>query len=260
MKAAFRMKGTLEHPDISKLWDHGATGVMEDGDSVVAYFDAPTALPFSGSWEEVDSTDWVAEYHRTLVPVPVGRLIVAPTHHTVTLSAGQRVLWLDPGMAFGSGHHETTFLALAALEALELRGKRVLDVGAGSGILAIAADLLGAAEAEGLDIDPDTVPVAEENARLNLSRAHFSVTTLNPAVQPADVLVANLFAELHAELAPDYGQALKPGGVLLATGILETRREVAVRALEEQFGVVQTEQKGEWLLLRASNERKAGSA
>ncbi len=257
MKVAFRMKGTLEHPDTGKLWDYGATGVMEDSDSVVAYFDAPLELPFSGTWEEVDTTDWVAEYHRTLVPVPVGRLVVAPTHHTVTLSAGQRVLWLDPGMAFGSGHHETTFLALAALERLNLTHKRVLDVGAGSGILAIAADLLGAAEAEGLDIDPETVPVAEDNARLNLSRAYFSVATLNPSVRPADVLVANLFAELHAELAPDYHRALGPGGVLLATGILESRGEVAQAALEEHFGPVESEQRGEWLLLRAVKEGRA---
>jgi ribosomal protein L11 methyltransferase len=255
MKTAFRMKGTLEHPDTGRLWDYGATGVLEDGDSVVAYFAEPVDLPFDGSWEEADAKDWVAEYQRTLQPVTVGRLIVAPTHHSVTLAAGQRVLWLDPGMAFGSGHHETTYLALAALEALELAGKRVLDVGAGSGILAIAADLLGAAEAKGLDIDPETVPVARENATLNLSRAHFSVATLSAAVPPADVLVANLFAELHAELAPDYLRALKPGGVLLATGILETRRDVAFDGLRDYFGEVQTEQRGEWLLLRAIKGR-----
>lgn len=251
MRAAFRMPGTLEHPDTGRLWDYGATGVLEDGDSVVAYFDAPVNLPFDGAWEEVDSRDWVAEYHQTLTPIPIGRLLVAPTHHTVTLSAGQRPLWLDPGMAFGSGHHETTYLALAGLERLDLRGKRVLDVGSGSGILAIAADLLGAAEAEGLDIDPETVPVAAANARLNLSRAHFSASTLSAAIPPADVLVANLFAELHAELAADYVRALKPGGVLLATGILETRRDVAYEALARGFGEVETEQKGEWLLLRA---------
>lgn len=251
MKVAFRMKGTLEHPDTGRLWDYGATGVLEDGDSVVGYFDAPVELPLEGIWEEADTKDWIAEYHRTLTPISSGRLVVAPTHHTVTLSAGQRVLWLDPGMAFGSGHHETTYLALAALEAHDLRGKRVLDVGAGSGILAIAADLLGAAEAEGLDIDPETVPVARDNARLNLSRAHFSVSTLSSAAPPADVLVANLFAELHAELAPDYWAALKPGGLLLATGILETPQEVAHGALVRHFGEVQTERRGEWLLLRA---------
>ncbi len=257
MTVAFRMRGTLEHPDTGRLWDYGATGVLEDGDSVVAYFDAPVALPFEGLWEEADTKDWVAEYHRTLTSISVGRLVVAPTHHPVTLSAGQRALWLDPGMAFGSGHHETTYLALAALEAVDLQGQRVLDVGAGSGILAIAADLLGAEGAEGLDIDPETVPVAQGNAKLNLSRAHFSVATLSRAVPPADVLVANLFAELHAELAPAYRDALKPGGLLLATGILETRREVAQDALAQYFGEVEVEVRGEWLLLRARKGKAA---
>lgn len=250
-KRAFRMAGGLEHPDTVRLWDFGCTGVVEEGPEVVAYFDMPVTLPFEGRWEAVDATDWVAEYQRTLNPVAIGRLVVAPTHRQVTLSAGQRALWLDPGMAFGSGHHETTYLALAALEAADLRGERVLDVGAGSGILAIAADLLGAGDAEGLDIDPETIPVAEANARLNLSRARFSLGVLDARTPPADVLVANLFAELHAELAPLYLRALKPGGLLLATGILEARAAVAADALRARFGEVELEQRGEWLLLRA---------
>lgn len=256
-KSAFRMPGSLEHPDAARLWDFGCTGILEDGPELVAYFDAPVELPFAGTWETADGTDWVAEYQRTLQPLAIGRLVVAPTHHRVTLSAGQRALWLDPGMAFGSGHHETTQLALAALEQTDLRGKRVLDVGSGSGILALAADLLGAADAEGLDIDPETVPVARANARLNLSRAHFSLGTLSPAALPADVLVANLFAELHAELAGAYLRALKPGGLLLATGILDARGAVAHDALSALFGVVEREQKGAWLLLRT---RKPGGA
>jgi len=226
---------------------------MEVGGEVLAYFDAPVALPFEGTWEAADDRDWVAEYHRTLTPIALGRLVVAPTHHQVMLTAGQRALWLDPGMAFGSGHHETTYLALAALEQTDLRGKRVLDVGSGSGILAIAADLLGAADAEGVDIDPETVPVAEANAALNLSRAHFSLGVLGPSVRPADVVVANLYAELHAELAGAYLRALNPGGVLLATGILAERGAVARDALSAAFGEVESEQKGEWLLLRARN-------
>ncbi len=250
-KAAFRMAGSAEDPALGRLWEAGCTGVLEDGPDLVAYFDTPVELPFVGSWEPADTKDWVAEYHRTLTPLTLGRLVVAPTHRRVTLAAGQRALWLDPGMAFGSGHHETTSLALAALEQTDLRGKRVLDVGAGSGILAIAADLLGAADAEGVDIDSETLEVAEENAALNLSRARFSVGTLTLETAPADVVVANLFAELHAELAGAYRRVLKPGGLLLATGILAERGGVAYDALTPRFGALQTEQKGEWLLMRA---------
>ncbi len=249
--AAFRMVGSAEDPDAARLWDYGCTGILEEAGELVAYFGAPVALPFEGRWEAVGDTDWVADYHRTLQPVPIGRLVVAPTHHAVTLHAPQRPLWLDPGMAFGSGHHETTYLALSALEQTSLRGLRVLDVGSGSGVLAIAADLLGAADAEGLDIDPDTVPVAEANAVLNFSKAHFSVGTLAAGPKPADVIVANLFAELHVELAPAYRAALRPGGVLFATGILAEREHVARDALQALFGELETETKGEWLLLKA---------
>ena len=248
--AAFRMTGTTEDPDVARLWDYGCTGILEADGELVAYFSAPVALPFDGTWETVGATDWVAAYHRTLQPVAVGRLVVAPTHHTATLGAPQRPLWLDPGMAFGSGHHETTYLALEALEQTPLRGLRVLDVGSGSGVLAIAADLLGAADAEGLDIDPDTVPVAEANAVLNFSRAHFSVGTLGDELEPADIIVANLFAELHAELAPAYFTALKPGGLLFVTGILADREQVARDALNAFFGDLETRTKGEWVLFK----------
>ncbi|ADI14461.1 50S ribosomal protein L11 methyltransferase [Truepera radiovictrix] len=257
MTLAFRVRGTLEDPHLAPLWEAGCTGMLEDGGEVVAFFSEPppgellTRFPPGGRWERVDDTDWVARYHETLAPVVVGRLVVAPTHREVTLRAPQRALWLDPGMAFGTGHHETTYLALAALERLELRGRRVLDVGAGSGILAIAADLLGAAEAEGLDIDPDTVGVAEANAALNASRARFSAGELSARTRPAHVIVANLYAELHAELAPLYARLLKPGGYLLATGILASRGAVAQGALERVFGSVEVEARGEWLLLRA---------
>ena len=249
--AAFRMTGSTEDPDVARLWDYGCTGILEADGELVAYFSAPVALPFDGTWETVGDMDWVADYYRTLQPVAVGRLVVVPTHHTATLAAPQRPLWLDPGMAFGSGHHETTYLALAALEQTSLRGLRVLDVGSGSGVLAVAADLLGAADAEGLDIDPDTVPVAAANAVLNLSRAHFSVGTLGEGIEPADVIIANLFAELHAELAPAYFAALKPGGLLFITGILAERKQVARDALNAFFGDLETQTKGEWVLFKA---------
>ncbi len=254
---AFRMTGSPENPDVARLWDYGCTGILEVDGELVAYFDALIDLPFDGQWETVGDTDWVADYHRTLQPVTIGRLVVAPTHHTVTLAAPQRPLWLDPGMAFGSGHHETTYLALAALEQTPLRGLRVLDVGSGSGVLAIAADLLGAADAEGLDIDPDTVPVAAANAVLNLSRAHFSVGTLRNEVEPADLIVANLFAELHAELAPAYFAALKPGGSLFATGILAEREQIARDALNALFSDLETQTKGEWVLFKAQKPVRA---
>jgi ribosomal protein L11 methyltransferase len=265
---AYRMAGAgrdplaAEGPLASALWDAGAAGVAEDGPDLVGYFEfeATMALPEGGTWEVVDEVDHVAAYHRSLHEVEVGPLVVAPTHREVVLRAGQTVVWLDPGMAFGTGHHETTRLALAALAGLELAGKRVLDVGAGSGLLAIAADRLGAADAWGLDVDPETVAVARANARANRSRARFEAGGFGEApVEPrVDVLVANLYAELHAAFLPGYAAATVPGADLVLTGILDGRDALvrdALAARSERFDVVAWRRDGDWWLVHARRSR-----
>lgn len=255
MSAAFHFQGDFSSRDAETalLWQAGCRGIEEKGGELIAYFDAPVALPLAGRWLKLDEVDWLATYYAGLKPVRVGRLTVSPTHHRPEVASGEHVLWLDPGMAFGTGHHVTTRLALGALQSLDLSGKRVLDVGAGSGILAIAADLLGAACALGIDIDPATVPVARQNAVLNGSQAVFKEGVLDEAVAAGtcDVLVANLYAELHAQLASGYARAVKPGGIVLLTGILEDRLEPLLGALEAHFAKVQTSLEDGWALLRA---------
>ncbi|MEX2502020.1 MAG: 50S ribosomal protein L11 methyltransferase, partial [Trueperaceae bacterium] len=157
----FRFQADLEAdpPEAAALWEFGCRGMQQQGGTVVAWFDHTVPLDLDGVWGDADDTDWLQRYLHELEPVPIGSLVVAPTHRAVTLTAGRRALWLDPGMAFGTGHHETTRMALAWLERTPLRGATVLDVGAGSGILAIAADLLGAERALGVDVDAATVPV-----------------------------------------------------------------------------------------------------
>ncbi len=250
---AFRFAGHLEAdpPAAAELWALGCRGMQQEGEEIVAWFDAERPLPLAGRWEDADDTDWVAAYFAGLAPVRLGTLVVAPTHADVLLTAGQKPLWLDPGMAFGTGHHETTRMALSRLERTDLTGARVVDVGAGSGILAIAADLLGAASALGVDVDPATVPVAEENARLNRSRARFELGSVDPArpEQRCDVLVANLFAELHAELAGAYAEVLRPGGVAFLTGILDDRTDLVEAALPASLRSSATDADGPWRLL-----------
>lgn len=251
---AFRFRADLEDdpPEALPLWEAGCRGMQQEGDEVVAWFDEEVPLPIPGRWEAADDTDWLAAYREGLDAVRIGTLVVAPTHREVTLTAGQRVLWLDPGMAFGTGHHETTRMALDALERTILVDRRVLDVGAGSGILAIAADLLGAASSMGLDVDEATVPVARENARLNRSRARFEVGTLDAwrAGNEADVVVANLFAELHERLLPAYERALDAAGTLLLTGILAERAEIVTGAVPDGLRVTERMRDGGWVLLR----------
>lgn len=237
------------------LWDLGCLGLVEDGDidgvAVIAYFAEETDLPVTGTWSEVPDVDYVASYQAGLEPVRFGPLVVAPSHSRVELTAGETVLWLDPGAAFGTGHHETTGMALAALTRLDLSGRTVLDVGSGSGLLAIAADRLGAEHAYGVDVDASTVAVARENALRNRSRARFAVGSVDAAGLPGrvDVIVANLYAELHRDLFGAYARRLVLGGRLLLTGILESRRGVVVGAAPRCLAPVGEESAGEWLLL-----------
>ena len=259
MSVSFHMRGELERleEETALLWDAGCLGIAQEGDEVVAYFAEEVALPLEGTWREVEETDYLAAYYAELEPVYLERLVVAPTHCDIPTDETRRVLRLDPGMAFGTGHHATTYLALAALETFRLEDKRVLDVGAGSGILTIAADLLGAAEAVGLDIDPLTLPVAEENRALNGSNATFRLGTLDDTVSAGfDIVTANLFAELHVEFAAAYRRVLRPGGWLLATGILDERLALARDALGAHLTVHSVEYREEWALILAQRSER----
>ena len=135
-------------------------------------------MPLKGFWQEVKNINWLEAYYKNLKPIFLKRLIIAPTHCTVSSNEGRRVLWLNPGMAFGTGHHETTKLALEALEAIDLEDKCVLDVGSGSGILVIAADLLGAKNSLGIDNDIQTIPVAEVTPNKTVQKQSFNIIPL----------------------------------------------------------------------------------
>ncbi len=248
MSEAFRSKGMLESLEADLLWQYGCQGIMQEGEDLVAYFPSRIDLPLKGSWESIQDIDYVKQYFDTLEPIVLEHLIIAPTHHQVQAKDNQQVIWLDPGMAFGTGHHETTYMALATLETLELRNKTVLDVGTGSGILAMAAHLLGSPKVTGIDIDPQAVMVAKENAKLNKLELDLDEGTIEgQADQSADIIVANLFAELHVLLASHYARVLKPNGTLVITGILSEKSAMVLGALKT-FTLQETKTKGEWTL------------
>jgi ribosomal protein L11 methyltransferase len=207
----------------------------------------------------VHEADWAEAWKAHFPVLRVGRrIVVKPTWLDHDAQPSDVVLDLDPGMAFGTGLHPTTRLCLAALEATADRGRidgaRVLDVGSGSGILAIAAAKLGASTVLGVDTDPIAVEATIANARRNGLEDRISARTGSlPSGEPGFGLVlANLIASVLIDLAGPLRDELRPGGILLASGIFVDREE-AVRAAFEAVRLTVTNRidEGDWVALEA---------
>jgi ribosomal protein L11 methyltransferase len=214
---------------------------------------------------DVDDEDWAIRSQHNLPGVRVGRIVVvsdenSPTPNTELNPGGPPIsLTIQPSMGFGTGHHATTRLCLAALQAANPKGAFVLDVGTGSGILAIAAARLGAARALGLDNDPDAIGSAYANLPLNadVQNVEFAVMDLTTASLPkADLVVANLTGTLLVRTATALLAAVRPGGALILSGIL-AHEEQSVRQAFSQATVEQRQEEQEWLSLTL---RKPSSA
>ena len=207
----------------------------------------------------VHETDWADAWKRHFPVLRVGRrIVIRPTWRRHRAAPDDVVLALDPGMAFGTGLHPTTRLCLAALERLADRGAvsdaRVLDVGCGSGILAIAAARLGASEVLGVDTDAIAIEATEANATRNdvAGRVRARLGSLPSEDGPRDVVLANLIASLLVTLARELRDELTPAGTLLAGGIFADR-EPDVHAAFERVGLVVTGrlEEGDWVALEA---------
>lgn len=200
--------------------------------------------------EYLADTDWVHQTQADFPPTRYGRsLWVLPPWVTPEEFPGQHLI-LDPGLAFGTGQHETTALCLEWLDATPLAGKTVLDVGCGSGILAIAALKLGATQAHGTDIDPQALKASRDNATLNqIDDAQFWLglpEQLDPA-RTFDVLIANILAQPLIALAPHLAPHLAPGGQFALSGVLRDQAEaVAAQWHAQGLTVDQIAHKGDW--------------
>lgn len=207
----------------------------------------------------VDDEAWKDKWKENFKPVKITeRLVVKPTWEEYQASAGELVIQIDPGMAFGTGTHETTSLCLKMLERYlgeNPADKKVLDVGCGSGILSIGAALLGCADVLGIEIDEDAVKVAEENVALNQvqDRVRIMQGNLTEGIDfKADVLVANLMADLVITLAERAGAHLEKGGVFLSSGILLEKKDKVSAALEAAgFEIAEIAEDGEWCAIAA---------
>lgn len=186
---------------------------------------------------EIAEEDWAFGWKKYYHPLPIGqRLVVCPSWEHYEKSPGQVVVTLDPGMAFGTGTHHTTKLCLERLQEVVRPGCSVLDVGCGSGILAISSLLCGAGSAVLCDIDETAVKVARENAALNGVAERCTVVQgdLATGVQGRfDVIFANIVADIVIRLLPDVKPHLNEGGMLVASGIVDVRRDEVLAAMEQ---------------------------
>jgi len=230
---------------IAELWELGSAGIVELSDTRVrAFFEAGTDRAallwrFPGATlREEQNRDWVQEARDLLQPMEVGRrFFLVPEWRDDPAPPGRFRITVNPGMAFGTGVHETTRLCIEALEEMVKPGSVVLDIGTGSGILAQAARLLGAARVVACDTDEDAIRIA----------GHGFVGSAN-AVQSAsaDLVVANISPEAITALAPEFARVLRPDGILIASGFNVSEVDAVKAALGN---VLEVRSKGEWAMV-----------
>jgi ribosomal protein L11 methyltransferase len=253
--------GPLQHPDLfqAALLDYDVSAIDEttqrdawrvffgsDADRTAAAEQLSRQFPETSiRLLDVPDEDWVTKSQASLRAVTIGSTIVAPPWD---VPDAPLVIVIRPSMGFGTGHHATTRLCLAALQHIDVQGRRVMDVGTGSGLLAIAASLFGAAYVEGIDEDADALRAAHDNVLLNpganVTLRHADVR--RAAAESFDVVVANLTGALLCDAAPQILQLTTPGGHVILSGFLRGE-EADVLGAYSTFSVTARTEEEEWL-------------
>ena len=200
----------------------------------------------------VDDSAWKDVWKKYYKPFYAGEhLVIKPTWEPFDPAPGDRIIEIDPGMAFGSGTHETTGMCLTLLEETVQGGESVVDVGTGSGILAIGAALFGARQVLAVDIDPDAVRVARENVAHNGVEDRVTVrqgNLLDKVETQFDLCVANIISDIIISFAAPLKAHIRPGGLFLCSGIVSCRAPEVQAALEQAgYEILRQENRGEWV-------------
>ena len=218
------------------------------------------------SVNQVREQDWANEWKKYYKPTHIGRsLVVRPSWEAYQPREGERVIEVDPGMAFGTGIHETTRMCLILLEKYLKQGDACIDIGCGTAILGIAAALLGGSEVLAIDFDPVAVEAAQGNIERNgvqdRVRAMQGDLLHGVAAMPSDILLVNIVADVIIGLMPGLGPFLKEDGVIIASGIIRERADEVRDAIDRAgYEVVEELNMGEWFGMackrKAAGERK----
>ena len=244
------------------LWDQTRVTGLFDAEVDTAVTEARAAsflselLP-NARWEQLEDKDWEREWMSHYKPIQCGeKLWICPSWCEPPDPQAVNLL-LDPGLAFGTGTHPTTFLCLQWLAQESLAGKTAIDFGCGSGILGIGALLLGAASARGTDIDPQALLASRDNAERNgLAAERFPVYLPEKLPQePADIMLANILAGPLVELAPQLIALTRIGGRLCLSGILASQAEQVKSAYRQWVDFDEDGQREEWVRLSGTRVR-----
>lgn len=225
---------------------------------------------------DVHEDDWADAWKQYFKPIAITeRLTIKPTWEEYTPSEGELIIEIDPGMAFGTGAHATTALCLKALDHAIKGGEQIIDVGTGSGVLAIGAMKLGASKVLALDLDPVAVKCAQENIELNgyendvevrlsdllgvLNESESTATAAVGVTPPVDLVVANILAEIILLFIGDVMEVLKPGGIYITSGIYKNK-EMIVEAglLAAGFEIIDVLRQEEWVAFVAGKPKGDG--
>ncbi|MET0050888.1 MAG: 50S ribosomal protein L11 methyltransferase [Candidatus Thiodiazotropha sp.] len=252
-------------PETQPLWRHTRVTALFEGDLDVERLRDALNTALSPEmlkqlhWERIEDRIWERVWLEHFKPMPFGqRLWVCPVGESVN-QPGAVVIELDPGLAFGTGTHPTTALCLEWLDQQSLEGQHVIDFGCGSGILAIAALKLGAADALGVDHDPQALLASRDNSVKNAVSDRLSVCLPDQAPdQPADCLVANILAEPLIQLAAELAQRIRPGGRFALSGILEEQAQDVARAYQDFAQLDPIVQRDEWVLISGTRTAISG--
>jgi ribosomal protein L11 methyltransferase len=253
------------------LWEAGATGLEErDASTLDRSADAEVTLVAHFATEEeaiviaaalsaehrarvvfIEGDEWRDKWREFFKPTRIGkRIVIRPSWEPFDAQADDVIVTLDPGQAFGTGTHESTRLVLEEIDATVRGGERVLDLGCGSGILSIAALLLGAKSALAIDVDPDAVRVTVENAEMNSVADRLAPTagTIDDAPGTYDVVLANIQSTILIPIAKELCARVSPGGTLILSGLLAGEGDT-IRSAYSALRFVRERASGDWISL-----------